>query len=91
LIRLFSQAGNDEFVGWKEPFWGAVMNFGAYWLVLWAYQLAQHVSYIVALRQFSIIIGVILAFIIYKEKGFRVRFTGSFIITVGLILISLWG
>jgi len=80
-----------NYKGWKVPFLGGIMVFGAYWLVLWAYQLSQHASYIVAFRQFSIVIGVALAFLIYKEKGLAVRLTGTFMITFGLLIISLWG
>ena len=66
-------------------------NFGAYWLVLWAYQLAQRAGYVVAFRQFSIVIGVALAFAVFREKGFAVRLTGALLITVGLVLIALRG
>lgn len=78
-------------VGWKIPFFASFLNFGAYWLVLWAYQLSQQASYIVAFRQFSIVIGVIAAFIIYKEKGKVIRLTAVLLITAGLVLIGLWG
>jgi len=78
-------------VGWKIPIFAACLMFGAYWLVLWAYQLCQHASYILAFRQFSIIIAVILAFAIYKELGLVVRLAGAFMITSGLVLIGLWG
>jgi len=78
-------------MGWKMPAFAGALNFGAYWLVLWAYQLSQHASYIVAFRQFSIVIGVILAFLMYKEQGMPVRLTGTLMITSGLVLIALWG
>jgi drug/metabolite transporter (DMT)-like permease len=70
---------------------GAIFGFSAYWLILWAYQLSPVASYIVAFRQFSIIIGAVLAFILFKEKGFAVRISGALCITSGLILIALWG
>ena len=82
---------NDNYNGWKIPLIGGLMTFGAYWLVLWAYQMSQQASYIVAFRQFSIVIGVILAFTIYKEKGLVIRLSGTFLITFGLLIISLWG
>lgn len=78
-------------LGWKGPVIGAVCFFGAYWLVLWAYQLARHASYIVAFRQFSIVIGVVAALVIYKEHRALVRFVGTALITTGLILVSLLG
>jgi len=81
----------DEPVGWKTPVLGAVFNFGGYTLVVWSYQLARHASYIVAFRQASIIIGVALAFLIYRERGLLVRITGTLIITAGLVLIALRG
>jgi uncharacterized membrane protein len=53
--------------------------------------LSRHASYIVAFRQFSIVIGVLLAFAIFKEQGVLVRMTGTLMITFGLLLIGLWG
>lgn len=61
------------------------------WLVLWAYQLGQHASYVVAFRQFSIVIGVVVAFIAYKESGFFVRIVGAVLITAGLVIVGLFG
>jgi uncharacterized membrane protein len=81
----------DKSIGWKGPVAGAVCFFGAYWLVLWAYQLSRHASYVVAFRQFSIVIGVVLAFLIYKERRVLVRIVGIALIMVGLILVGLYG
>jgi drug/metabolite transporter (DMT)-like permease len=78
-------------IGWTFPFFAACLNFGAYWLVLWAYQLSHHASYILAFRQFSIFVGIILAFIIYKEAGKVVRSAAGFLIVSGLIFIGFWG
>jgi len=92
FLRVFERGKKySTTLGWGMTISAACMNFGAYWLVLWAYQLSQHASYIVAFRQFSIVIGVILAFAIYKEKGLFVRLLGTFMITSGLLLIGLWG
>jgi drug/metabolite transporter (DMT)-like permease len=77
--------------GWKFAIPAAFLSFGAYWLVLWAYQLSPYASYIVAFRQFSIVIGAVMAFLIYKEQGRAVRLTGALLITIGLILIAIWG
>jgi len=78
-------------VGWGGPAAGAALNFASYWLILWAYQLTERVSYIVAFRQFSIVIGVVLAFILFREKGIAVRLTGALLITAGLVVIGAWG
>jgi len=92
LLRLFKVGSTDgEDIGWRFPLWCALLNFGAYWLVLWAYQLAQRASYIVAFRQFSIVIGVVAAFALFKERGVLVRMTAVLLITVGLIVIGVWG
>ncbi|MCD6289798.1 MAG: EamA family transporter [Anaerolineae bacterium] len=78
-------------IGWRLPLLGGLFNFGAYWLVLWAYQLSQRASYVVAFRQFSIVIGVVLAFLLYREEGRLVRITATLLITVGLVVIGMWG
>ena len=78
-------------IGWKLPIVAAICNFGSYWLVLWAYQLSSHAGYVVAFRQTSIIIGVAVAFVIYKERGMLIRITGSLMITAGLILVAMFG
>ena len=41
--------------------------------------------------QFSIVIGVVLAFAIYKEPGKAIRLAGTGLILAGLIVIGLWG
>ncbi|MEZ4718163.1 MAG: hypothetical protein R2851_19025 [Caldilineaceae bacterium] len=46
--------------GWMWPAVVALGVFASYWLILWAYQVSDRVSYVVALRQFSIVIGVAL-------------------------------
>lgn len=84
-------AENKRQTGWLLPVMGAILGFSAYWLILWAYQLSPYASYIVAFRQFSIVIGAILAFLIYKEKGFAVRISGAMMISAGLVLIAVLG
>jgi drug/metabolite transporter (DMT)-like permease len=92
LERGFRNSTEKKVVsGWKLAIPAAFLSFGAYWLILWAYQLSPYASYIVAFRQFSIVIGTVLAFVIYKEQGVLVRLTGALLITTGLILIGVWG
>lgn len=78
-------------VGWRIPVVASALNFGAYWLILWAYQMSRHASYITTYRQFGIVVGVIAAFVIYRERGLFVRLTGAVMITAGLIIVGLWG
>ena len=78
-------------VGWKYPALGGLLGYTSYMLVLWAYQLAPKVSYLFAFRQFSIVIGVVLAFRLYRERGLAVRLPATAAIVVGLVLLKLWG
>jgi len=75
----------------SEAALGAVLNYGCYWMVLWAYQMVGQASYIVAFRQFSIVLGVLAAFVIYRERGLATRITAAVMITGGLVIIGLWG
>lgn len=91
LVKISrTEESNYNVIGWRLPILAALLNFVAYWLVLWSYQLSQHAGYIVAFRQFSVVIGVVAAFVIYKEKGVVVRLTGMSLIFVGLLIISVW-
>jgi drug/metabolite transporter (DMT)-like permease len=92
LLRLFGTGREQRLpVGWRAPVLAAILNFGAYWLVLWAYQMSRRASYVVAFRQFSIVIGVLGAFLLFRERGLAVRTVGTLLITAGLVLIALWG
>ena len=78
-------------VGWKRPLLAAVLTFGSYGLVLWAYQLVRHAGYVVAFRQFSIVLGVAVALIWFKEKGAAIRLSATCVMVAGLVLIALLG
>jgi drug/metabolite transporter (DMT)-like permease len=75
---------------WKLPTLAAAFLFSSYTLMLWAYQLTPHTSYIVAARQFSIVIGVVGATLIFREPAPGFRFTMALIITAGVLCIG-WG
>jgi drug/metabolite transporter (DMT)-like permease len=92
LMRKFKGTSGDiEPTSWKLAAPAGLISFAAYWLILWAYQLIPYAGYIVAFRQLSIIIGAVLAFILFKERGVAVRLTGAFLIASGLVLIAGWG
>lgn len=76
---------------WKTVLVAAVFMFGAYSLVLWAYQLAEQISYVVALRQFSIVLGVVAAAVLFHEPAPRWRIAMSLVIVCGVVLISVAG
>lgn len=77
--------------GWIKPTLGGIFSYSAYWLVLWAYQFVKQVSYVVTFRQFSIVIGTLVAFILRREKAFALRVIAIFAITLGLVIIALLG
>ena len=77
-----------EKVGWKLPVIASIFDFTSYWFILWAYQLTLFASYVVAFRQVSILIGVITAFVVYKEEGLFVRLTGAVLLTSCLLYTS---
>jgi drug/metabolite transporter (DMT)-like permease len=78
-------------VGWGLPAAGALLGYATYTLVLWAFQLTPQTSYLVAFRQFSIVLGVVAAFGLHQERGLSVRLPASLVIVAGLVVIALWG
>jgi drug/metabolite transporter (DMT)-like permease len=77
--------------GWKWPIVGALAVFGAYWLVLWSYQLVVRTSYVVALRQFSIVVGVAIGTFLFREPAPALRISASLMIAAGVACIGLTG
>jgi drug/metabolite transporter (DMT)-like permease len=76
---------------WLTAGLAGLLLFGAYWLVLWSYQLTDRASYIIALRQFSIVLGVIPGVLIFREGASTLRIGAAAIITFGIVLIILGG
>lgn len=76
---------------WIRVTLAGIFMFGAYSLVLWAYQMPVPVSYIVALRQFSIVLGVVAGASLFREPAPRWRISMALLIVAGVILISIWG
>ncbi len=81
--------GSSWAVRWR---WAALAGgfiFAAYWLILWAFQISPYVSYIVALRQFSIVIGVVAATVLFREPAARLRIAAALVISLGVAAITL--
>jgi drug/metabolite transporter (DMT)-like permease len=76
---------------WLQAALAGFFMFSAYALILWAYQLVTHVSYVVALRQFSIVLGVIAGTFLFHEPAPRWRIGMACLIVAGVVLISLKG
>jgi uncharacterized membrane protein len=62
---------------------------GGYMLVLLAMSIAP-VSYILALRQVSVVIGALMGVVFLKEKYGRIRIIGSIIIFLGVFILSVF-
>ena len=65
------------------------LSICSYGLIVWVYQLTERISYVVAWRQFSIVIGVVVAFMIFHEPGRLVRTFAAILITSGLIVVAI--
>lgn len=68
----------------------SIFDFPGYFLTLIAFLLAP-LAYIISLRQFSVIIGVLLGHFLLKEEFGKFRIIGSVIIFAGCFLISAFG
>lgn len=73
----------------RYPLMAGPTSTSAYTLILVAMQFASNVSYVVAFRQISILITVLLGTLILKEKITRLKMTGTALIFTGLILAAL--
>lgn len=76
---------------WKWPAVMAALVFLAYTLVLIAYQYSTETSYVVAMRQFSLVIAVPIGAFYFKEAAPLLRILAAVTITAGIVLIALGG
>lgn len=73
---------------WKLPVLATFFVFGSYSLILWAFQSDDRASYVIGLRQISIVLGVVGGAYLFRERGARLRIPAALIITLGVILLS---
>jgi drug/metabolite transporter (DMT)-like permease len=66
-----------------------VAIFAAYTLVLVAMGFARNITYVVAFRQVSIPIGVLLGFIVLREPLSAPKVVGALAVTAGLVLVAI--
>ena len=71
----------------KEIVLIAVLQNGAYLLVLMSMTMSK-VSYVVAFRQVGALFGAGMGIFLLKERHWKTRMTGAFILTLGLVLIA---
>lgn len=74
---------------WKLPVLAAFFLFGSYSLILWAFQSDDRASYVIGLRQISIVMGVVAGAYLFHERGARLRIPAALVIALGVILLSL--
>ncbi len=92
LLLLFGRSGEDrKSVGWRRPCVAAAMTFASYWLVVWSYQIIDRAGYVVAFRQMSILIGVGIGTILFRERGALLRVAAAVLMISGLVLIAVFG
>ncbi len=90
FFRFYNRrTGHIKPAGWRGVVLVAAMILGTYVLVLWSYQLVDRVSYVVALRQFSIVVGAGLGFIVLREPSAGHRFAAALLITAGVVCVCL--
>lgn len=74
---------------WKMAGLSGCMMLMTYWLVLWAMQYADNVSYVVAFRQLSIPLGVLVGIWLLGERSTRMKWGGTLLILGGLVVLAL--
>ena len=73
---------------WAIVLCGAFLLGVGYVLILWVYQQAGQVSYVVAVRQVSVFIGVCVAAMLYERVGV-VRIILALIIAIGVAIVAI--
>lgn len=73
---------------WRLPVVATFFVFGSYSLILWAFQSDERASYVIGLRQISIVMGVALGAYLFREPGARLRIPAAVVITLGVMLLA---
>lgn len=81
----------DATTSWKWSLAAATFSFGSYGLVLVAYQVSEHMSHVVALRQMSIPLGVAGAGVLIGERVTRFRAAATALIAAGVACVLAGG
>ena len=74
---------------WRTGFLGGACSLTAYSTALWAMTRAPIAS-VAALRETSILFGVLIATFLLKERVTRLRFLAAFLVVAGAVAIKLW-
>lgn len=87
IRRKGIQAIKDEFSSPIRITFAGLLMRGGYMMVLYAMSLVQ-VSYILALRQISVVLGALMGVVFLEESYGRVRIIGSLIIFTGVFILG---
>ena len=74
---------------WKPGFLGGACTTGSYGVALWAMTVAP-IALVAALRETSVIFGIVFASLFLKERFGAVRYLAASAVTLGAIAIKLW-
>jgi uncharacterized membrane protein len=89
----FALGRGEMMRSWRERKGTAVFvgaaSYVTYGLVLWAMNHVSNVSYVVALRQASIVISVGLGILVLGERAYLPRVSGALGVVAGLVLVAL--
>ena len=89
---LRKRSAKDFYVQWlvsrKRLMVAGLVGVPSYALVLWAMSLSQ-VSYVIAARQVSVVIGVLLGIWLLRERQGHIRLMASLLICAGVVMIGL--
>lgn len=93
-IGVFCQSKERQlmstlFANWRSTMAAGALILATYALVVWAMAYTDDVSYVVAFRQISIPIGVVLGWLFLKESMHGPKIIGTGIILLGLFLVVL--
>jgi drug/metabolite transporter (DMT)-like permease len=87
VIRIKGVRAVQRAVGWESILAG-VCTFGAYALVLAALQRASAAS-VAAVRETSVVIAALLAWVVLKEQVSASRFAGAVLVVCGVALLAI--
>lgn len=73
---------------WLQPLLGGALTFGSYGLALWAMTLAP-VALVAALRETSVVFGLVLAAVLLKERFGATRWSASVLVACGAAALKL--
>ena len=89
LARRGPKMLSDVSTSWVTGLAGGGLQFGSYWVVLWAMTLAP-IAVVAALRETSVLFGAVIAVVVLKEALRPIRMVAALLIVAGLVMIKLY-